>query len=160
MLQNLLSQRLGLKAHHESRLNPGFHLVAGKSGVKMQAAASDAKRQGVSIFATGFNAHALDMRTLASILQTAIGQPVIDKTGLTGSYDINLTYAPLNNPAADSTRPDIFTAIQEQLGLKLVPAKVPVDYLVIDTSTASLQKISHVLTRFCERTRPTERILS
>ena len=60
------------------------------------------------------------------------GQPVIDKTGLTGSYDIKLTYAPLNDPSANSANPDIFTAIQDQLGLKLIPAKVPVDYLIID----------------------------
>ena len=132
LLQNLLAQRLGLKAHRESRMEPGFHLVVGKSGTKMPAAAAGAKPQGISILSSGFNARALDMGTLASLMQHVIGQPVVDQTGLTGSYDIKLSYAPPNDPNANSNNPDIFTAIQDQLGLKLEPAKVPVDYLVID----------------------------
>jgi uncharacterized protein (TIGR03435 family) len=66
----------------------------------------------------------------AGILAGAAGAPGIDKTGLTGSYDITLKYAPQSDP--NSSLPSIFTAIQEQLGLKLEPAKVPVDYLIID----------------------------
>lgn len=67
---------------------------------------------------------------LAGILAGPAGAAVIDKTGLTGSYDITLKYAPESDP--NSSLPSIFTAIQEQLGLKLEPAKVPVGYLVID----------------------------
>ena len=57
---------------------------------------------------------------------------VIDKTGLTGRYDYTLTYA--SNPTPDSTAPDIFTAVQEQLGLKLVPSTAPLEVLVIDSA--------------------------
>jgi uncharacterized protein (TIGR03435 family) len=55
---------------------------------------------------------------------------VVDRTGLTGTYDFTLSYAPANDP--NSSLPDFFTALQEQLGLKLQPQKIPVDFLVID----------------------------
>lgn len=130
LLQNLLAQRLGLKVHHESRLVAGYEMVVAKSGPKLQPTKGE----------SGFSSVAPDRMSgskensaaIAELLSYAIRQPVIDKTGLTGSYDIKLSYAPLNDPNATSNNPDIFTAIQDQLGLKLVPAKVPVDYLVID----------------------------
>jgi uncharacterized protein (TIGR03435 family) len=62
-------------------------------------------------------------------------RPVVDKTGLTGYFDFKLQFAP-ESPAADqpvSSDPSIFTAVQEQLGLKLEATKVPVDLLVIDS---------------------------
>jgi uncharacterized protein (TIGR03435 family) len=55
---------------------------------------------------------------------------VVDKTGIEGNFDVKLDYAP--EGAADSSMPSILTAVQEQLGLKLVPQKVPVETLVID----------------------------
>ena len=130
LLQNLLAQRLGLKVHHESRLVAGYEMVIAKSGSKLQTSKGE----------TGFGSIGPDRMSgskenaaaIAQFLSYAIHQPVIDKTGLTGSYDIKLSFAPLNDPNATSSNPDIFTAIQEQLGLKLVPTKVPVDYLVID----------------------------
>jgi uncharacterized protein (TIGR03435 family) len=130
LLQNLLAQRLGLKAHHESRLVAGYEMVVAKDGPKLQPTKG----------ASGFGSIGPDRlegagestATIAQFLSYAVKQPVVDHTGLTGAYDIKLSYAPLNATNADSTNPDIFTAIQEQLGLKLVPAKVPVDYLVID----------------------------
>jgi len=130
LLQNLLAQRLGLKAHHESRLVAGYEMVVAKGGPRLQPSKSE-KNFG-SIGPTQISVSAENATAIAQSLSYAIRQPVIDKTGLTGSYDIKLSYAPLNNPSADSTLPDIFTAIQDQLGLKLVPAKVPVDYLIID----------------------------
>ena len=81
---------------------------------------------------TEMDAWDISIDTFAHILASPANKPVVDKTGLTGSYDITLKYAPPNDPNANSDLPDIFTAIQEQLGLKLLPAKVPVDYLVID----------------------------
>jgi uncharacterized protein (TIGR03435 family) len=64
------------------------------------------------------------------------GRPVLDKTGLSGIYDFTLTYALDQNASAvaasDPTGPSIFTAIQEQLGLKLEPGKGPVEVIVID----------------------------
>ena len=65
-----------------------------------------------------------------------IKKPVVDRTGLEGMYDFDLKFMPQDGPLYDDPRysnlPDIITATQEQLGLKLVPQKVPVDYLVID----------------------------
>jgi uncharacterized protein (TIGR03435 family) len=74
------------------------------------------------------------MATLARFLQTQVARPVIDRTGLQGTYDLHLTYAPrLEDREPDPTAgPSIFTAVQEQLGLKLVPAKETVAVLVID----------------------------
>jgi uncharacterized protein (TIGR03435 family) len=72
----------------------------------------------------------MDAEHIAGVLAHRAGQPVVDKTGLTGTYDFTLSYAPAND--ANSSLPDFFTALQEQLGLKLQPEKLPVDFLVID----------------------------
>ena len=130
LLQNLLAQRLGLKVHHESRLVAGYEMVVAKGGPKLQATKSE-KSWG-SVGPNGISGAKQNATTIAQFLSYALHQPVVDKTGLTGSYDIKLSYAPLNDPNATSNNPDIFTAVQEQLGLKLEPAKVPVDFLVID----------------------------
>jgi uncharacterized protein (TIGR03435 family) len=72
----------------------------------------------------------MDMAHFVPILSHPVGYPVVDKTGITGNYDIKLSYAPANDP--NSNLPDLFTALQEQLGLKLESQKVPVEILVID----------------------------
>jgi len=59
-----------------------------------------------------------------------LDRPVIDKTGMTGYFQIQLAFSPADSAGPDS--PDVFQAVQEQLGLRLVPAKGPVDVLVID----------------------------
>ena len=130
LLQNLLAQRLGLKVRRESKPGFGFELVIGKGGPKLTPA--HGHRVWFQIFPDSLQGWDSSADSLAGVLSTPAGRPVINKTGLTGSYDIKLSYAPPNNPNPNSNLPDIFTAIQEQLGLKLVPAKVPVDYLVID----------------------------
>ena len=71
------------------------------------------------------------MEQLVTQLSGTLGQPVLDKTGLTGEYDYKLEFAP-ENAAADADAPTIFTALQEQLGLKLEPQKAPVEVVVID----------------------------
>ena len=126
LLQNLLAQRLGLKVHHESRLVAGYEMVIAKGGSKLQPTKGESRF--VSIGPNQLSGSKNDSATVAQSLSYAVHQPVVDHTGLTGSYDIKLSYAPLNDPNATSNNPDIFTAIQEQLGLKLVPAKVPVSY--------------------------------
>jgi uncharacterized protein (TIGR03435 family) len=75
----------------------------------------------------------------ASILSITQGRPVVDRTGLSGPYDIQLLFAPdpipgrgADAPALPNGRPSIFTALQEQLGLKLQPGNQPEDVLVID----------------------------
>jgi uncharacterized protein (TIGR03435 family) len=59
-------------------------------------------------------------------------RPVVDRTGLGGEFDFQLEFAPPDAPAADSSAPSVFTAVQEQLGLKLETAKVPAEIVVID----------------------------
>ena len=77
---------------------------------------------------------------LINTLARNLERTVIDKTGLTAKYDFTLTWTPDTGPAgqatgasSDSNAPDLFTAIQEQLGLKLVASRGPVDTLVIDS---------------------------
>ena len=67
------------------------------------------------------------------MLTDVLHRTVIDKTGLTGNYDLALKWSPDDSPSEETdSDPSIFTAVQEQLGLKLQPAKGPVDTLVID----------------------------
>ena len=71
---------------------------------------------------------------LTFLLAQETGRPVVDSTGLTGKYDFRLKYTPADHAATDeSGRPSIFTALEEQLGLKLVPMKQPVEVLVVDS---------------------------
>jgi uncharacterized protein (TIGR03435 family) len=70
-------------------------------------------------------------KTLSRTYTAMLGRNVIDGTGLTGAFDIHLTWA-IDNPPPDSAGPSIFTALQEQLGLKLEATKGPVEVLVID----------------------------
>jgi uncharacterized protein (TIGR03435 family) len=129
LLQNLLAQRFGLKVHRESKLSAGFELVIAKGGPKLQPAKPDGKPWG-QILPNRIDDWNTSIGGLASMLSRPAGQPVVDKTGLTGTYDFKLSYASANDP--NSSLPDFFTALQEQLGLKLVPQKVLVDILVID----------------------------
>jgi uncharacterized protein (TIGR03435 family) len=82
------------------------------------------------------------MSDLETMLTQITGRTVLDKTGLKGNYDLTLNWAPEENPAvfntgadttpSDSSGPSIFTALQEQLGLKLESQKAPVEILIID----------------------------
>lgn len=77
---------------------------------------------------------ATDMPTLVSVLSQQLGRSVVDKTGLNGSYDYSLQWTLDDAPpmASDSDAPSLFTAVQEQLGLKLESGKRPADVIVID----------------------------
>src|SRR5207249_9200346 len=78
------------------------------------------------------------IQDLAAALQAMVGRPIVDKTDLSGTFDIDLHWAPTNLHADDSVSspatdaPHIFTALEEQLGLKLVPHKEPFRVLVVD----------------------------
>ena len=74
-------------------------------------------------------AHRSQVGSLAFSLSGSVGRVIIDKTGLNALYDIDLRWSPDNEP---DTGPSIFTALEEQLGLKLEPAKAPIDVIVID----------------------------
>jgi uncharacterized protein (TIGR03435 family) len=77
-------------------------------------------------------AHAVTMTMLISLLSQmpAVGRAVIDQTGLDGAFDVDLTFAPPNG--SDPDAPSIFTAVQEQLGLRLESSEGPADVIVID----------------------------
>jgi uncharacterized protein (TIGR03435 family) len=80
----------------------------------------------------------IDMAILAQDLINMVGRPVIDRTGLTGRYDFTLKWTPApgiggpSGPPVDPDAPSIFTAVQEQLGLKLESARGPVEVVVVD----------------------------
>ena len=140
MLQALLRDRFMLKVHRETRDLPVYALVVAKSGPRLKESKPDEsgsnaqpmmrmKRNGetLEIVATGMH-----VRNLAPFLLREVGRTVVDKTGLKGTYDFTLQFTPQQSTAPDSTAPSIFTAIQEQLGLKLEPQKAPMEVIVID----------------------------
>jgi len=135
MQQSMLEDRFQLKAHHEMRERPIYELVVAKSGSKLKNASKDAKG-GWSWGETKFTGDSVEIVGLANALSSVLGRTIVDKTGLTGHYEISLTYAPIDEdgPGHDSADagPSIFTALEEQLGLKLVAAKGPVDTIVVD----------------------------
>jgi len=140
MVQLLLADRFKLSYHRESRETPVYVLLVGKNGPKFKQSAPDANPV-AHYHWTGRNNEitipkaAMD-DVLGAIANSMLDRPVIDKTGLTGTYDIKLTYTPDLKSNRDS-EPDlndisVFTAVQSQLGLKLEPQKAMVEYLVID----------------------------
>lgn len=138
MLRTLLVDRFKLAAHHETKEGPIYTLSMGNSGSKMQEA-RDTEKTYVSAVARGhLVCTRINMLGLVIMLSNTLGTPVIDKTGLTGFYDFSLEWTdPLARPANGSAQPadappDLFAAVQDQLGLKLEAAKGPVEVVVID----------------------------
>lgn len=133
MLQSLLADRFKLKVHHETRVISVYALMVAKSGFKLKQSEAPENLYGMmegrnSIYIRG---GPIGARFIAG-LSDKTGRIVIDKTGLTGSYDIDFKWTPDEDIAAGVSGPSLFTALEEQLGLKLVPAKAPLDVLVID----------------------------
>jgi uncharacterized protein (TIGR03435 family) len=142
MVQALLAARFKLVTHMETRELPIYMLVVAKGGPKL----GDLQTSGSSIN-TGNHRIQVQMSNsvavLAEELSKVVGRDVIDKTGIPGRYKLDLTWAaddqaapPLGEPAtaapAADIGPSIFTALEEQLGLKLEPGTGPVQVLVID----------------------------
>ena len=168
MLQALLADRLKLTLHRESKELPVYALVIAKNGPKLQAArpgdaypngikGTDCKSYpGMISVQNGIGGRlelrcqAVPVAELVELLSDQLHHTTLDKTGLTGKYDITLQWTPDENQGAmfngtesgqpgtaatstpESSGPSIFTAIQEQLGLKLESQKGPVEILVID----------------------------
>lgn len=140
MLQKVLEDRFQLKTHWESRPMPVYEFAVAKSGVKMKKAGTgETSPNGQSIVSSGPNqltARAALVENLAwALSDSGMDRPVVDGTGLTAKYDFTLHYAPIQDgsgASTDTAEPSIFTAVEEQLGLKLEPAKAPVQCLVID----------------------------
>lgn len=146
MLQKLLADRFQLTFHHEQREMPVYALTIAKGGSKLKASDPNVPANGASCQHLGvctFQGEPLDhfARWMGFVI---LDKPVSDKTGLTGTFDFTLNWTPdesqfagmsirvpppVDNPNAP---PELFTAIQEQLGLKLEPQKIPSEVLVID----------------------------
>jgi len=175
MTQSLLEDRFKLKAHRETRELPVYDLTVSRSGLKLlspkegscvtpdpngpplvpapgQAPTPVCGAAVVTITPSGARilGGKVSMASLTPTLSNLLGRTVIDKTGFTGTFDVDLQFAPdqalavlpppgppgapgATAPATDPAGPSIFTAIQEQLGLKLDSGKGPVEVLVIDS---------------------------
>lgn len=129
LLQHLLEQRFHLGVHTKTAPVSGFALVVAKGGAKLNPGTGGDGSHNY-ILPNRLHAQGVNMGTIASLFSSAAGQPVIDKTGISGTYNVDLKYAP--DSATDSSLPSLFTALQEQLGLKLESQKVPVETLVVD----------------------------
>jgi uncharacterized protein (TIGR03435 family) len=134
MLQALLADRLKLKTHHETRDLPVYALVVAKGGSKLKESQPDEAASAIVRFRGKgeLDATSSSLESLPMYLTRELDRPVINKTGLTGKYDFTLRFAPGQSASSDSDAASIFTAIQEQLGLKLEPTKAPLDVLIID----------------------------
>ena len=145
MLQSLLAERFQLRFHRETREGPVYVLLVGKNGSKLQPAA-ESYNSGINSGRSGDTGKStmkgtnITTQGLAESLAARIGRPVIDKTGLTGKFDFDLAWVPdltlsaggADSPSPDASGPSIFTAVQEQLGLRLESQRGPIDILVID----------------------------
>jgi uncharacterized protein (TIGR03435 family) len=157
LLKPVLEDRFQLKAHRETRESTLYHLVPAKSGPKLKASVAPMAGDGgepagapdagprpggpprgemIWLQLGKLIGNAVTTGKLAGMLSDQLHSMVIDKTGLTGNYDIQLTFAPedgsgwQNSDAGDAA--SLFTAIQEQLGLRLEPTRGMVDVLVVD----------------------------
>jgi uncharacterized protein (TIGR03435 family) len=145
MIQGLLKDRFKLAFHHDKKELTVFTLVLAKNGPKLTPSAADPKGlPGLGFRALGnMIAGNSNMSDFAGLLQSVVlDRPVVDQTELKGRFDFTLKWTPdesqfggrggsAKSDAPDAP-PDLFAAIQEQLGLQLKSAKIPVDVLVID----------------------------
>ncbi len=148
MLQNLLTERFHLKLHSESKTLPLYNLVVDKGGSKLKPSTAvdppseeearanpDKYKKGFITMGPGrFEATGEPVSSLASQLANVLEKPVNDTTALTGLYDIALHYRRDETNADSTDAPSIFSAVQDQLGLKLVPGKGPVETLIVDSA--------------------------
>lgn len=136
MVLPVLMERFQLKAHTEIKTLPVYELVVIQDGPKFKQSSNDTQENGlwnVNNNQGTITAHDYSMTSLASLLTDVAHRTVIDKTGLTGKYDLTLKWSQdVGSDSTTDTGPSIFTALQEQLGLKLKPAKGPVKTLVVD----------------------------
>jgi uncharacterized protein (TIGR03435 family) len=138
MLQGLLAERFKLKVHREEKVIPGYALVVAAGGPKMRRVEEPQSRGRVG---PGSITGGADLKQIVVSAKDALGSPVQDMTGLSGYYEFNLTWTPEDKllAGADNTStapedrpPSIFTALQEQLGLRLEPRKFPTEIVVVD----------------------------
>ncbi len=134
MLQALLFERFGLAVHRESKIRSGFALVTAKNGPKIQPVedagghSNDQRDGDIKMLRTTID-------NFAETLGHKLSKPVLDETSMKGVYNVMLKYAPdrgVSGKLSTDAGPSIFTALEEQLGLKLEARKIPVELLVVD----------------------------
>jgi len=138
MLRTLLEDRFKLGFHRESKEMPVYALVVGRGGPKL----AEAKDEGAVGAEAGDGDELVFSRTSMDLLANMLGQsldrPVIDETGLKGSYNFKLSWWAERRrkgqagAAADSSAPSIFTELPARVGLRLEPRRAPVEMFVID----------------------------
>jgi uncharacterized protein (TIGR03435 family) len=153
MMQQVLKERMNFAAHVDTKEVPSYDLVVGKNGPKLKISDPNAKDNGSMMMRMDqgkmvITAKGTQLANLARNLAGPAGRPVFDKTGLTGTYDLTLEYAreqnlsasvPGDSPSgsavvttADPGGPSILSAVEDQLGLKLVPSRGPMQVVVIE----------------------------
>lgn len=147
MVQMLLVDRMGLKGHWETKETAVYALEIAKNGPKLEETKGDlsdpdhpasGNTPGTDVKATGgrhgleFVAQGSSTKAIAAMLVSQLNMPVVDRTGLTGSYKFTLHFGREWSANDPEGWPDIFTAVQEQLGLKLESTKSAIPILIID----------------------------
>jgi bla regulator protein BlaR1 len=144
LIQKLLADRFQLTIHRDTKELPIYALVVGKNGPKFKESEASGPGPNIRMGRGLINGQGMGMDMLASQLSNPLGRTVLDRTGLKGRYDIKLEFTPEEGagrgpgdgpeaaPPPDTTGPSLFTALQEQLGLKLESSKGPVEIIVID----------------------------
>lgn len=135
MIQSLLVERLKLTVHRETRDLPVYALVVGKGGIKAREV--EWEFAGISRSPGHLTSASTRMEDLAVLLSRQLDRPVLDMTGIKGHFEVKLEWTPEGAPRREGNGPDpagpsIFTAVQEQLGLKLEARKAPVEMIIVD----------------------------
>jgi len=148
-LRALLAERFQLAVHNETKDAPVYFLVVAKNGPKLEAAEEGKEGpRGMRMGRGQLTGMSAPMTMLATTLSNALGRPVQDHTGLSGKYNFKLEWTPDPGqgdklpggpppgveapPEPDANGPTVFTALQEQLGLRLESQKGPMQMIVID----------------------------
>jgi uncharacterized protein (TIGR03435 family) len=145
MLQKLLSTRFGLVMHHDRRELSVYTITAAKGGPKLEKSKSEpnalSDQSGHGIGPAQYMKFTNDsMIDFARTMQLVVDKPVVDQTNLSGRYDFSLLWTPdAMGATATDAAPALFTAVQEQLGLKLEATRAATDVLVIDAATQPTQ---------------------
>jgi len=134
MVQALLEDRFQLKWHRETREAPAYALTIGAHGPKLPPAREGRGRPRMG----DLDVPSMSLDQLCQTLEFELGRTVLNRTGLSGPFVIQLQYDSERAPAAnrDASRPSLFTAVQEQLGLKLESIRAPVEMFVVDSVQA------------------------
>jgi uncharacterized protein (TIGR03435 family) len=140
MLQTLLKERFRLEMHREPRKLAHLELTVAKNGPKMPLPEGDGPSERKAYGNGRLWWTRLSMDRLVLLLSRLLKQPVFNRTGLTDAYDVDLTWQPDDGPPDNDSaiKPDIYTAVQQQLGLKLEVSKEPLEVLVVDRAEKTL----------------------